>query len=422
MNLFINIIKIIKFQFGNEFIFNFLFISILFYFFISRKFVFPILISNPLSYKLLNYSKDVNITSSTFDIPKEKILIFYPQQYFSDSNSFLDYFRLGTDYLLNFRHTGNPGSPFRIVDSVARSSSTFVSYKDAYVSGKGSFSFDLQTLIKFHEKDQNFYNQYEGKLVGECDELIQTVSILTRETYGHVFIDLWGTLLFIPNEIRERSYIIGSTDPEYYNQSLELIGFREEQIISINTDEWIFARKFHTVEYPRAYVNHFGPIYIWIYDKVNAKLNLTNIEPSRYILMNRKQPPRQFENWTEFTSFIQTTYPEINWEVIPDREENMISTAKIYASIKLLFCSCGSSCMKCMFMREKTVVLAGITDVIERGTLTITMNRKIFLFFWRIPDSSHFSYNPCYIKYEYATEAINASLHVIKYGKFPSTK
>ena len=419
MNLFT---KIIIFRYGYRIYLNSLFLSISFYFFFfSRNFSNPILISNPLSYKLFKYSKDVNITSSTFDIPKEKILNFYPQRYYADPNSLLDYFRFGKDYLINFRHTGNPGSPFHIVNSVASSSATFLTYKDAFVSGKGSFSFDLQTLITFKEKEIDYYNQFDGKLVCECDELIQTVSVLTRRTYGHVFVDLWGTLIFIPETVIERSYVIGSSYPKYYNQSLQLIGFRGEQIISINTDEWIFARKFHTVGYPRAKVTHFGPIYIWIYNKVNEKLNLTDIEPTRYILLNRRRPPRKFENWDQFVPFIQSTFPEINWEVIPDKEKNMTSTAKIYASIKLLFCSCGSSCMKCIFMREKTVVLAGITDIIELGTLTITLNRKIFLFFWRIPYSSHFSYGPCYIQYEYAIEAINAGLNVTKYHKFPSS-
>ena len=387
-----------------------------------KKIEFPLSISRPNFYAHIYYSQSANTTNGIYDVPSDRILNFMPQNYMANPYSFLKYFRFGTDYKLNFKHNTDKGFPLHILKLVSNSTSTWITYKDAFVCGKGSFSFDLQNLVYFHERGGEYFNQKSGEVVCECDELIQTVSELSRKTYGHIFIDLWGTLFFIPSIIRERSYIIGAESPSYYNEALKLIGFREKQIISIKTDEWIFAKQFHTVAFPRAYVNHYGPMYQWMYDIVNKKLDLDKIKPYRYCLMNRQHMPRVFIQWESFVNYTRNTYPSIKWTEIPDRESNMTSTAKLYASIKLIFCSVGSSCMKCIFMKENTVVLAGITDVVEWGTLTIAMNRKIFLYFWRIPDRSHFSPNPCVIHYNYSDNAIKAGLRALEYNEFPGNR
>ena len=320
---------------------------------------------------------------------------------------------LGKDWKLNFRITGLPNINNDIKKAL-QLSTTFITLKNVYVNGKGSFGFN-DSFMAFHDPPEIYYDTRSGFLVAECDNLIHTVSRLSRITYGHIFIDLWATLVLIPQKIREQSYVIGTKTPSYFNDALQNIGFLPSQIISTEEETWVYTQHFHTIINPRAYVIHFGITANLIYDHFVQTMNINKIVPKRFILTNKKkQYPRHFQNIEKFYEFLKEKYPHIPWECISDTEPTIKDTIFLYAATKLLFGASSSLTMKSIFMHQGTVIVAGLSDVIERGTFWIAIVREINLILFRMPGSSHFLMAPLTIDFNYALEGIARGLYILK--------
>ena len=218
-----------------------------------------------------------------------------------------------------------------------------------------------------------------------------------------------------------KQYIVGSLNPSYYNDALRFIGFRDDQIISLNNDQWVFTKEFYTVINPRAYVNHFGRTLLEIYDIAVRLFHIDRIESKRFCLMNRRHGlSKHFLNYDDFVKNATQSFPQYNWETISDRESCIEESAKLFASIKFLFCALGSNSIKCIFMHPHSIIVGGISDVPERVTIAIAILHDLYISAFAVPGMAHWG-SPICMNIEMAFEGMKAGLYLYKNGKWPSS-
>lgn len=298
--------------------------------------------------------------------------------------------------------------------------STFITVKSAYVSGRGSFCIN-DTYIKYEKPSEEYYSQRTGTLMYECSELIHCAGMLSRSTWGHVVIDLMSATLYVPENIRRRSYVVGAKVPGYYNEALKVIGFEDWQIISTMSSDWIYANTFYTVVEPRAYVNHFGFTLKEIYNMSVRIYHTDLIKPTRFCLMNRQKCyNKHFLNFNDIVNSIEKEWPSYKWEKISDQEKNMELSIKLFASIKFLFCALGSNSIKSVFMHPHSIIVGGLSETLERVTMAIAMVNDLYISAFAVPGMLHWG-RAVSLNIELAMEGMRAGIHLLEKGKWPST-
>jgi hypothetical protein len=113
-----------------------------------------------------------------------------------------------------------------------------------FVGSDGSISYNDKYYR--YESAGTFRKNFPGPYVGEVDEIIVLGHIGGLSNYGHMFQDILQPLMFIPDEIKNRSMILMNV-LKIGRQVIDLLGFNKSQELFLRKGQWVHASKVYTL-------------------------------------------------------------------------------------------------------------------------------------------------------------------------------
>ena len=267
--------------------------------------------------------------------------------------------------------------------------------------------------------------------VGKIERLVQVFSNQTFEhvvflfsswgdVFGHWLQDCMPALLFIPQNIINKSMIMVSINLPTAKQWLEPFGINESRIIS-DTRYWYYTQNLYL--YYQLEKFHGSTIYSMqkLIKVLRKHFKVNDIKGTKYVLSNKARTEfRSFSNFNEL--FIQTcqTFPEYKWELQEWDYSNVSKLALHVAEIKVLISPSGSKTYYSIFMNHD--LSCGIVQLMATTIDYPCFGLGITLDIWQIgfthPNRTHwFKWLPCNISYTLTnTKRI---LYAVKYHKWP---
>ena len=268
--------------------------------------------------------------------------------------------------------------------------------KDSYANLHGSWAMDGMLYSPGAEEyhkcsyDPRHFDFYEGNLrYVDVEEVIIAASQDAMDNYGHFMLDKLGTIMLLPEDVIKRSYILTTNILPCFTEFLNIVGFSQDHILYCDRNDWIYAKKLHVFTKYRP-INCFGGPPIYKLHKLFRKyFNLDLIEPTKYAFCNRKAKSRVISNFHELMDLAKTTFPDYNFEEIPDDPGNTSETAKLWATLRFIFVIIGSNASKGIFMKEGTVMCMASCEYIDPNLLNTNVgsHHAVYIFYSGI---SHF--------------------------------
>ena len=184
--------------------------------------------------------------------------------------------------------------------------------------------------------------------------------------FGHVIYDVLPLMLFIPENVKQTAKVLLSVNNSMYRQLYVAIGFREDQIINIPREHFIYAQVLHTVISMQALHNNMVYGLKWVGDTIKKYCKTENIEPKYIGLQNRLRGPRKLSNFNRFVAACQEKFKQENILRLPDLHSNLNDAAKDFASLRIYCAPTGSNFANMIYMKEGcglVVALAGMEDL-----------------------------------------------------------
>ena len=218
------------------------------------------------------------------------------------------------------------------------------------------------------------FKKHEG--IPIYDSVVFPTSIW-GENFGHFFSDVLPTLLFVPGEIMNKSYIMLQYHPYGSIRFLEILGINKSKImhthkrfIQVNnlyvpkTREWLMGQ--FTYGYPRmAYI-------------LREKLGLEKIVPTQYILANRERK-RRLNNFNDVVCTIKNTFSNITWDLLNCSFSDIYHIGTSLASAKVFFSPCGSNIHNCILMHNNTGVCLAMGDRVDIPNYVSIYLRRVWV-------------------------------------------
>ena len=252
----------------------------------------------------------------------------------------------------------------------------------------------------------------------DVEEVIIAGSQGTMNNYGHFMLDKLGTIMLLPEDVIKRSYILTTNILPCFTEFLNIVGFSLDRILICNENDWIYAKKLHVFTKFRP-LNCFGgpPIYR-LHKLFRNYFNLDQIEPTKYAFCNRKAKSRVISNFYELIDLAKKTFPDYNFEEIPDNPGNTSETAKLWATLRFIFVVIGSNASKGIFMKEGTVICMASCQYIDHNLLNTNVgsNHAVYIFY---SGFSHFTLRSSPINLKESINGVRACLYFDKNHCWP---
>ena len=288
----------------------------------------------------------------------------------------------------------------------------------------GSWSIG-NTLVKIRGEDYHFFRwpwMYDacrsGLIVAHFHEVILTGHFHSRFNFGHCLTDLIAPILLLPEDVRERSYVIGSPHTSFPNEFLRIIGFKEQQIIILKNNSWFYADRLHAFSKWRPLANINGDMNVIINRVLIEKLNLSHIVPTKYTINNRKGK-RGIKNVDELLKAIQEKHPDKEWNILYTFSGNISSYAYMYTEIKFLVAPVGSNLFNMGFMKPYTILCIGSSQCFDFYSVFFAVSSYHYFYFFPVPGLNHFASYEWDWNISIALKAISEALYCERYGHFP---
>ena len=230
--------------------------------------------------------------------------------------------------------------------------------------------------------------------------------------YSHWYHDVLGPLTLFPDYIIKKSYIIINKWVAAPVETIFSFGVEEWQLLYLQKEEWIFAKNCYTT-IPPPHFRHFGKMMRNLALKLRKYYQVENIKPINYFISNRRLGEYRYISnmYDVFLAINKTFYEKYKISYLQDPRD-IKETAKTWASAKLIFLTTGSTCIKSLFMKEKSVMIIGLAEIMDNGQPLIAANNFIFTLIFRIEGM---------IQYERQTNTtikIPLAINVFKIGAF----
>lgn len=150
----------------------------------------------------------------------------------------------------------------------------------------------------------------KGYVTAQYENVIATGHLYTIY-FGHFLSDFICPILAMPDDIIQKSYILGSAEKRLVDEYLTPLGLREK-FINVSDNEWVYTSNLYITANPYPHCSHLGPLYKKLGDKLKNYFNISNLPARRYILSNRKSYMRQIHNFDNLSKAIQDAFPSIN--------------------------------------------------------------------------------------------------------------
>ena len=258
----------------------------------------------------------------------------------------------------------------------------YTTYSGALVSDKFEF-FHLDPNQPWARKHPN------GKILNTYDNVI-SLGNTQLWAFGHWFHDVLAPLTLMPRDVIEISYIICAFDCAVPFETLFAFDVQKWQILILRPGEWVFAKNCYST-LPPPHNRHFGKMMNTVSQKLRSYYNVTNIIPSNYFITNRKKGEKRYiSNMYDVYLSIQNFYKnEYNVLFLNDPKE-MNEMAYTWASAKLVFVVTGSTCMKSIFLAEKSVMLIALGDFMDNVQPLYAAIHNVFSLTFHVKGLRHF--------------------------------
>ena len=273
--------------------------------------------------------------------------------------------------------------------SIARELCRFIHIKDMYCCPNKGFAYgDKQVII---------YGKFSLPKIDSIEYYENIVYLYSEwgNIFGHFVHDSLSQLIYIPKNIIEKSMIMITFNINSAMQFFELFNISKTQVL-YDKNKWYFTKNLYmcySIEPHNGFNMYSFPKIVKFLRK---KLNVSKIQATRYIFMNRKKwEIRYILNFNDFYICAKNQYPTLKWEIENLNYSSLQNIANIFASIKLLVTPAGSHTIYMIFMNRNYT--AGIcliqSEWIDLPNYITGYNNEIwingFCNNWR-----HFDYTP----------------------------
>lgn len=182
--------------------------------------------------------------------------------------------------------------------------------------------------------------------------------------YGDMY-KIFPVLLLYP-----ASVINNSVFPVYsrcyistYSEIFSIFGLNTE-IRTLQYNELYFSYNAYLIFNDLHFSIHFNELTNRFSRYFKAMLNLSNMKPSKYVLLNRKPGGwRYIKNFRVFVQSVRKQFSSIKWTIYPSHFETMYMNALYFAKVRFICMMAGSNTMHLMFSSENIgqVIICSVT-------------------------------------------------------------
>ena len=297
----------------------------------------------------------------------------------------------------------------------------YVIFKDVIATPFGTI-ISNNTLYAPPQKTKYFSpNRFvitEGFLSFECEDLVGTGNQLARRHYGHCFTDVFFPLTLIPQDIREKAYILCSKTLSIMMDGLLVLGFSPSRIIFAEENMFVYAKHFHTLRKPLPFLTYFGSCPIEFRRLLYLKYDI-HATPSNYFIYNRrKTDTRYIANFDELVINIKNAFPQYNWLIFPTISPNLQSLMTRAATAKFFYTMTGSNSFFTLAMQPGTVCVYGHPASYDLSNIRMAIVLNIFNLVYFLPGIGYFTHADNIINCSVAVHNIEIGLDALKHKKW----
>ena len=333
-----------------------------------------------------------NLISQTFvncDLPKPEV--DYIKLFYIDENSYIGFKGFLPTLPGNPYFSGGyyPGLEKDLNYQYWNHNSTYVHLKNiltTYTSALMSLD-----LIYFHlDPNQPWARAHpEGEIIAAYENVI-ALGNTQLGAFSHYYFDLLAPLTLFPQDVIENSNIIIPFNTASPLEPIYAFGVKKEQLIILHPKEWIFSRNCYST-IPPPHIRHFGSMIKIVSDKLRSFYKLESIIPTNYFITNRK--PGEFRYISNMLDVYQAIHDyyinEYNITFLDDPKD-MKKMTQTWASAKLMFVVTGSTCIKSLFMKEKTVMIIALGNIMDNIQPLYAATHEVFTLTFPVKGLMHF--------------------------------
>ena len=267
--------------------------------------------------------------------------------------------------------------------------SSYVHLKNILTTYTGAL---MSTKFEFFhlDPDQPWARKHpQGEVIATYDNVI-ALGNTQLGAFSHYFIDILAPLTLFPQEVIEKSYVIIPFNNAAPVESIFAFGVIRKHLIILQPKEWIFARNCYST-IPPPHVRHFGSMMRIVSQKLRRYYKVDVIIPTNYFITNRKSGEfRYISNMFEIFETIKHYYiNEYNVSFLDDPKD-MNEMARTWASAKLIFVVTGSTCIKSVFMKEKSVMIIALANMMDNVEPLYAAINEVFTLTFPVKGLLHF--------------------------------
>lgn len=288
---------------------------------------------------------------------------------------------------------------------------------DMYATYSGCFANDKYLIQPKNGGPWEIRMAEDGTVVGAYENVI-AVGHSQIKNYAHYFLDALSPLIIFPEEIRQKSFIIGFGIKTLVQETLESLGF-ENKIIFLEQGEWIYCKNLYVAVDPRPHLSHYGYAFNKLSKQLRKFYKVDTIIPSKYLLVNRESKIRSIYNFDELFAAVKQRFPDKPWKKGPDLIATIRETAILWSKVKFVFMPTGSGPVKCLFMAKRTAMVLAFADMFDTSVLMHVGTVNVYCIVFTVKNMKHFSISENYVDIELALKAFEAGISILERGKWP---
>ena len=349
--------------------------------------------------------------------------------YLCDQLSFTNYSCVGYEYIK--KH--NPRVHPNITPDLNQTCYTWIGliqYSNIFYSPKYYlFNYTHIYGIPTLHNDLVNYNTPEKygsvNISGETYDSLIVSFIPWPHVYGHVIKEITSMYYFFPEDIIRRSHYVINNDSfrvKYLREILTSAGINMSKVAFLDPNNFYYTRNIYISYsfYPNGY--SFGFI-LKLKKNILSHYNLKYENPSSYILHRRKNYARSINNFDFVYKNIQSTFPNITWEIMPNTLDTFIETLKIFIRAKFYFSATGSSMMNILFMKKGMGCAYYFFNSIDPPVIITSIVSNIWSACFEIPNLDHRISN-CHFSMSDIKNLVNTFkkvFYAIEFKRWPQT-
>ena len=237
-------------------------------------------------------------------------------------------------------------------------------------------------------------------------------------SFGHIFTDIMGGLIFLPEWIWSLDPVfITHFSRDITSLLFSVIGHPNTTIINVNADNYYYAENLFAVTGIEHWHTFGLHTYYILKKKYRKYLGLTDIKPTKYHYTNKKPGRRYFVNLNEAMQ-IACSVTKLDWTPITVEYQNTKEYARQYAECRILVIPCGSIAFNTICMEDGTGIITLNSNQLDMPQAFFCQCIRIWNIFIVHEDLRHDGKSG-YVKKDELIDNIKRMLYTIEHQKFP---